>query len=254
MLCGTIHLANCFKANLVSPCWLGLCIWHFPSLTNCHCGYLYCIYYITVPTMGANRKSQQHLFCAVLLPAGMFSVGVLGEVSSVSQKDVPVELTLKMTAEWLDWFHLVLDALKVNLEITAHVLRTVEGGTFEVHDNSPVRNHMLATMAHYCAILAVQCSLTVNFVSCSQRKCGTTGAHLQMVAAKVHNHTPAVGEIDARIVQIESPCLVYFEHYCLMIQTCRLYIVARHRDHLLDLYWLSSAEIHLSTLNITKSC
>jgi hypothetical protein len=61
----------------------------------------------------------------------------------------------------------VLEALKVLLELTAHVLQIAGGGTFEVHHVLRGGNHMLPTMAHNSDILGLPLSLVVSLVSCS---------------------------------------------------------------------------------------
>jgi len=94
----------------------------------------------------------------------------------------------------------------VRLEMTAHVLRIAEGGTFEVHHILLGGNQMLATMAHNSDILGSHQSLVVSLVSCSMEPGGRTGERLEMVAAKAGNYTlvlvvvvVVVDEIDSRI-------------------------------------------------------
>jgi len=84
---------------------------------------------------------------------------------------------------------------------------------------------------------------------------GRTGEHLEMVAAKAANYTlvvVSVVEIDTWVARIECDCSVYFQHYHLMLPQCHLGIVVSQTAHLLETYWLSSAEIHLLTWYISE--
>jgi len=80
-----------------------------------------------------------------------------------------------------------------------------------------------------------------------------------MVAAKAGNYTlvvvvvvVVVDEFDLQVAQIECLCSEYFQHYYMMLPHCHLGIVVSQRAHLLEAYWLSSAEIHSSTLYVNK--
>jgi len=85
---------------------------------------------------------------------------------------------------------------------------------------------------------------------------GRTGERLEMVAAKAGNYTlvlvVVVDEIDSRIARIECLSLVYFQHDSLTLPHCLLGIVVSQTAHWLEPYWLSSAEIHLSTSYVNK--
>jgi hypothetical protein len=68
---------------------------------------------------------------------------------------------------------------------------------------------------------------------------GRTGEHLEMVAAKVGNYilVVVVDEIDLQVARIECFCLVYFQHYYLMLPHCHLGVVVSQTAHLLEPYW-----------------
>jgi len=57
----------------------------------------------------------------------------------------------------VDDFPAVLEALSVHLEMTAYVLGTAEGGTFETHHNHLGAGHILATVAHNLDIIGLCC-------------------------------------------------------------------------------------------------
>ena len=70
-----------------------------------------------------------------------------------------------------------------------------------------------------------------------------------MVAGKVGNYRPVEDEFDLWVAWIsECLCLVYFQHYFLMLPHCHLGIDVRQTAHRLEPPWLSSAEICSSTL------
>ena len=72
--------------------------------------------------MGANRQSWQHLSSAVLQPVEIFCLGGYLGVYQVCRKVVLEEWKAKRSAESLDCFQAVLEALEVRLQMTAHVL------------------------------------------------------------------------------------------------------------------------------------
>jgi len=115
-------------------------------------------------------------------------------------------------AKWLDSLQVVLDALEVRLEMTAHVLWIAEGGSFEVHHILLGGNHMLATMAHNSDMLGSHQSLVVHLVSCWIEPGGRTGERLEMVAANAGNYTlvvvVVVDDIDLQVTRIECLCSV----------------------------------------------
>jgi len=57
----------------------------------------------------------------------------------------------------VDDFSAVLEALSVHLEITALVLGTAEGGTFETRHNHVGAGHILAKVAHNLDIVGLRC-------------------------------------------------------------------------------------------------
>jgi len=76
---------------------------------------------------------------------------------------------------------------------------------------------------------------------------GRTGEHLEIVAARVGNYTPVKDEFDLWVARIEYLCLVYFQHYYLMLRHCHLGIVVSQTANPLEHYWLSVADIHSLT-------
>jgi hypothetical protein len=68
---------------------------------------------------------------------------------------------------------------------------------------------------------------------------------------KAGNYTQVVvvgvDEIDSRVAGFECLCLVYFQHHYLTLPHCHLGVVVSQTAYWLEPYWLSLAEIHLST-------
>ena len=82
---------------------------------------------------------------------------------------------------------------------------------------------------------------------------GRTGERREIKAVKAGNYTPMVEEIDLWVAQIECVCSVYFQHYNLMLPHCHLgIVVVCQTGHPVEPYWLSSVEIHSSTLYANK--
>jgi len=83
---------------------------------------------------------------------------------------------------------------------------------------------------------------------------GRTGERLEMVAVKVGKYTlvEVVDKIHLRVAQIECLCLVYSQHDYLMLPHSHLGVVESQTVHLLEPYWLSSAEILSLTLYVNK--
>ena len=102
----------------------------------------------------------------------------------------------KMLADWLDGFLPVLEALSVHLEMTALVLESAEGGTFETHHNHLGGGHILATVAHNFDILGLCWWLVANCMSCGIESVDKTAERLEMAAVKAGNHTHAADDID----------------------------------------------------------
>lgn len=61
---------------------------------------------------------------------------------------------------------MVLEALSVNLEMTALVPESVEGGTFETPHTHHGGHHNIATVAHNLKILRLGMWLVMNWASC----------------------------------------------------------------------------------------
>lgn len=70
-----------------------------------------------------------------------------------------------MFADRLDGIRAVLEALFVNVEITTHVLESVEGGTLEIHHNRHDGGYIVATVAHNLNIVDLRWWLGANCVS-----------------------------------------------------------------------------------------
>jgi hypothetical protein len=85
-------------------------------------------------------------------------------VVQVRQEVVWIELRRKRSAEWLDCFEAVLEALIVHLERMAPVLLIAEGGTLEVHHNLLGGNRIIIAMTHNSDMLGLLLSLVVSLV------------------------------------------------------------------------------------------
>jgi len=158
-----------------------------------------------------------------------------------------------MSAEWLECFQPVLEALVVCLAMTASIMWIAEGGTLQVH-HDPLRGcRIFVMMPHNLDTHGLHHpSLVPSSVSCWMRQDGRTTERLEMVATKLGNTTPVVDEIDSEVPWIECLCLVYFEHYYLMLPHCHLAVVVIQTAHSLKPYWVSSAEIHSLTSYVNK--
>jgi len=64
---------------------------------------------------------------------------------------------------------------------------------------------------------------------------GRTGERVEMVATKAGNYTPVVDEFDLWVALIECLCLVYFQHYYLVLPHCHLGIDVSLTTHQLGL-------------------
>jgi len=157
-----------------------------------------------------------------------------------------------MSAEWLDCFEAVLQALKVRLEMMANVLSIAEEGIFEVHNNRLGGNHMLAKMAHITDILGLHQCLVVRLGSRWMGHGRKNGERLERVPAKKGNYAPVEDEIHFWVVWIECICLVYFLLHYPMLSHCHLGIVVSQGAHHLEPLWLSLAAIHTSILYVNK--
>jgi len=157
-----------------------------------------------------------------------------------------------MLAESLHYFEAVLETLEMYLDVTAHALWIAKGGTLHVHHDVLGGNHMLPTMAlNSDRVWLPQC-LVVSLVSCSMGHGVRTGECLEMVAAKLDNYTLVEDEFDLLVALIECLCLVFFQHYYLMLLHCHLDVVVSYTAHQLEPYWLSWAEAHSSILYVNK--
>jgi hypothetical protein len=81
---------------------------------------------------------------------------------------------------------------------------------------------------------------------------GKIGERLEMVAAKAANYTPVEDKVDLVVAPTECQCVVYFQHYCQMLPHCLLGVVVSQTSHPVELYWLSSVEIHSSTSYVNQ--
>jgi hypothetical protein len=73
-----------------------------------------------------------------------------------------------------------------------------------------------------------------------------------MVAARAGNYTPVEDEFNLWASRIECLCSVNFHHYSLMLPHCHLGVVVSQTTNLVEPYWVSSAEIRLSTSYVNK--
>ena len=90
--------------------------------------------------------------------AGIISSGGLWVVFQLHRNEVEVEVSSwNMLADCMDDFPAVLEALSVQLEMTALVLGTAEGGTFETCHNHLGAVHILATVAHNLDTVGLCC-------------------------------------------------------------------------------------------------
>jgi hypothetical protein len=64
----------------------------------------------------------------------------------------------------------LLEVLKVYLEMMALVLRTTEGGTFKVCHGLLARKHMLPMVAQISDILRIHQLVLINLLSCGIRQ------------------------------------------------------------------------------------
>ena len=216
-----------------------------------HCSHhLHCICCKKCLLLGANLQSLQHLFCVVPQPIEIITFEGSWGVSLVHWNVVLVELRWKMLAEWWDSFQAALHACEGHREMMAHVLWIAEGGTFGVLQNNVRGKHFLATMAHNSGILWLHRSLAVCLVSCLIGQSGRTEECLDMVAAKAGNNTSVVDQIDLWAVWVECLCSMYSQHCYLMLPNCHLGIGKSQTAHLLNPYWLSSAEVCSSTSSV----
>jgi hypothetical protein len=71
-----------------------------------------------------------------------------------------------MLDHWLGRIPVVLEALSVHLEMTALVLESVEGETFETHHNNLGGGYILATVVQNLDFLGLHRWLVANCVSC----------------------------------------------------------------------------------------
>jgi len=101
-----------------------------------------------------------------------------------------------MFADWLDGFLAVREALLVNLDITAHVLESVEGGTFETHHNHLDRGYILAMVAHNMNILDLRWCLGANCVPGWIESADKTTKRQEMAAVNADRNTHLADDID----------------------------------------------------------
>jgi len=205
--------------------------------------------------MGASPQSLRHLSYTVpQLPQIVTFEGDWG-VFQVHRNVVRMELWRRRLGEWLDCFEAVLEALEVQLEMTAPVVWISEWGTLEVHHNLLVGNRILPMMAHNLDILCFPLSLVLCFVSRWIGQVGRTGECLEMMAAKPGNFSLVVVVVDEThswVPQTECLWSVSFLHYYLMIPHCPLGVGVSQTAHALKPYWLSWVEIRSSISYVNK--
>jgi len=104
-----------------------------------------------------------------------------------------------MLPDWLDCFPAVLEALSVHLEMTAMVLRTAGGETFDTRHSRLGGGHILATVAHNLDNIGLRSWLVGNWMSYWMENGDKTTEHLEMAAVEQDNHTHAADDIDWRV-------------------------------------------------------
>jgi len=177
--------------------------------------------------MEAILQSLQHVFSAMPLATGNFSLCSLWRVSYVHRKEVQVEeWSWMMLADWLDCFLEVVEAMLVRLEMMALVLESADGVTFETHHNHLGGGHILATVAHNLEILGLGWWLVGNIVSCWIANCDKTTRHPEMATVDAGNHTHLADDIDWSLSPINSLCPCQNMNQYPMILNCRCAIVA----------------------------
>ena len=148
-----------------------------------------------------------------------------------------------MSAEWVHCFEMVLEALKVRLEVMSPVLWIPKGESFVVYHNLLGGCLILATMAHNSENLGLHQSLVPILLLGWIGQGGRTGQRLEMVVAKAGNYTLVVDNSDSFVAQIECLCSLYCQYYCVMLTNCPLGIIVSETAHLLEPYWLSLVQI-----------
>jgi len=129
-----------------------------------------------------------------------------------------------MLTNWLDGFPVVLDALWVFLEITALLMGTTEGGTFETPHNHLDGGHMLTTLTYNLEIV---------------------GLYWWFVAKG--NHTHVVDTIDWCVSQNNWLWQWEVMNNYLMILNCHQHIISCKLGYLVEAYvqpWWSSVCWH----------
>jgi len=104
-----------------------------------------------------------------------------------------------MLANWLDCFPAVLEPLLVHLEMTALVLGTAAGETFETRHNRLGGGYIPATVAYNLDIVGLRWWLVGNYVSCWMENDDITAEHREMAAVMEDNDTQEAVDIDWRV-------------------------------------------------------
>jgi len=158
-----------------------------------------------------------------------------------------------MLADWLDCFPAVLEALSVHLEMTALVLVTAAGATFETRHNHLGGGHILATVAHNLEIGGLRWCLVVNCcVSCWMEIGDKTVECLEMAPVKEGIHTHEADVIHWRVAQIDCLGQWQFVNHYLRMLNCRQATVASQSGHAVETYSLSAIEIPSWTCSVNN--
>jgi len=158
-----------------------------------------------------------------------------------------------MLADGLDCFLADLEALLGHFEMTALVLDTATGETFETHHNRLGAGHILATVAHHLDIYCLPWWLVANCcMSCSMENGDKTEKRLEMAAVKAGNHTHVAVDMDWRVSQIDCLCRWQVIYHELVIPKCCHGAVASQICHLVAEYSLSLVAIFSSTCLVNK--
>jgi hypothetical protein len=116
--------------------------------------------------------------------------------------------------------------------MTALLLGTAAGESFETRHNHLGGGHILATVAHNLDIVGLSWWLVVNCcVSCSMENGNNTAECLEMAAVKVSNPTHAVIDIDWRVSQTNCHYQWQVVFHYPVILSCRHQAVVSQISH-----------------------
>ena len=157
-----------------------------------------------------------------------------------------------MLGDWLNGVPVVLEVLPVYLKMTALVLESAWGGTFETHHNHLRGGHIIATVAHSLDIFGSRCWLVANCVLCWMESAVETAEPLEMAAVKVGNNRNMADDTELHVSWIHSCLQGQFIKYFPMIQICLNGIVPCQIGFPEKPYSLSLVEIESLTCSVNQ--